>query len=90
MNTCIGSLASLFSCGDELSLLMTGFLVTTRKFQIEEKMINVRLTSNAFWDSLSIQIMAWSDVALQERTMCSNLPSTGTAVLTMGGYLPHL
>ena len=22
--------------------------------------------------------------------MCSNLPSTGTAVLTTGGYLPHL
>jgi hypothetical protein len=34
--------------------------------------------------------MAWSFVALQERTMCSNLPSTGTAVLTTGGYLPHL
>jgi hypothetical protein len=34
--------------------------------------------------------MAWSDVALQERTICSNLPSTGTAVLTTGGNLPHL
>jgi len=49
-----------------------------------------KLTSNALWASLSIHIIAWSDVALQERTMRSNLPSTGTAVLTRGGYLPHL
>lgn len=35
-------------------------------------------------------MMAWSEVALQERTMCSNLPSTGTAVFTTGGYLPNL
>jgi hypothetical protein len=35
-------------------------------------------------------MMAWSEVALQERTMCSNLPSTGTAVLTTGGNLPIL
>lgn len=34
--------------------------------------------------------MAWSEVALQERTICSNLPSTGTAVLTTGGNLPVL
>jgi len=35
-------------------------------------------------------MMAWSEVALQERTKCSNLPSTGTAVLTTGGNLPNL
>lgn len=35
-------------------------------------------------------MMAWSVVALQERTVCSNLPSTGTAVLTTGGNLPVL
>lgn len=52
--------------------------------------IKSKLTSNALCASLSIQMMAWSEVALQERTMCSNLPSTGTAVLTTGGYLPSL
>ena len=48
------------------------------------------LTSRALWDSLCIQMMAWSEIALQDRTMCSNLPSTGTAVLTTGGNLPIL
>lgn len=49
-----------------------------------------KLTSKAVAASLSMQIMAWSEVALQERTICSNLPSTGTAVLTTGGNTPHL
>lgn len=48
------------------------------------------LTSSAFSDSCSIQMIAWSDVMLQERTMCSNRPSTGTAVLTRGCILLHL
>lgn len=29
-------------------------------------------------------------MALHDKTICSNLPSTGMAVLTSGGYLPHL
>lgn len=49
-----------------------------------------KLTSIALWASLSIQMIAWSEVALQERTICSNRPSTGTAVLTTGGILPNL
>lgn len=52
--------------------------------------LKLRFTTNAFSDSLSIQMIAWSLVALDDRTMCSNLPSTGMAVLTIGGYLPHL
>ena len=50
----------------------------------------LKLTSKALSASLSIQMIAWSDVALHDKTMCSNRPSTGMAVLTSGGYLPHL
>lgn len=49
-----------------------------------------KLTSIALWDSLSIKMILWSDNILQEIAMCSNLPSTGTAVLTIGGIVPHL
>lgn len=34
--------------------------------------------------------MEWSEVALHDRTMCSNRPSTGTLALTSGGNLPQL
>jgi len=47
-------------------------------------------TSKAFCDSRSIQAIAWSDVVLHDSTTCSNRPSTGIAVLTSGGNLPHL
>ena len=49
-----------------------------------------KLTSRALWDSLSTQMMAWSEVMLQDKTKCSNLPSTGTAVFTIGGIFPIL
>ena len=47
-------------------------------------------TSKAFCDSRSIQAIAWSEVVLHDSTTCSNRPSTGIAVLTSGGNLPHL
>jgi hypothetical protein len=50
----------------------------------------IQHTSKALSDSFSIHTIEWSVVALQDRTMCSNRPSTGTAVLTSGGYRPHL
>lgn len=49
-----------------------------------------KLTSKALCPSFSIHTISWSLVVLQEITMCSNLPSTGTAVLTTGGNRPHL
>lgn len=57
---------------------------------VKWKNIEKSLTANAFSDSLCIQIIPWSDVALHDSTICSNLPSTGMAVLTSGGNLPHL
>jgi hypothetical protein len=54
------------------------------------KQRSIQRTSKALWDSFSIHTIEWSVVALQDRTMCSNRPSTGTADLTSGGYRPHL
>lgn len=62
---------------------------TTALFLKWQNILKV-LTANAFSDSLCIQIIPWSDVALHDSTICSNLPSTGMAVLTSGGNLPHL
>ena len=36
------------------------------------------------------KLIAWSDVALKVMIMCSNFPSTGTAVFTTGGNLSQL
>lgn len=54
------------------------------------KSVLMLLTANTFSDSLSIQMIPWSTVALRDNTICSNLPSTGMAVLTSGVNLPHL
>lgn len=53
-------------------------------------MLEIILTSKAFLASFSIHIIPWSDVAWHDKTICSNLPSTGIAVLISGGNLPHL
>jgi len=67
------------------------FLQGLKKGKKEEgQKTSTGLTSKALWASLFIQTISWSLVALWERTMCSNLPSTGTAVLTTGGNLPNL